>query len=76
MQVVLRGAEPGPTRLLLVGDEPLDAPRYLTWNFVSGSPELIEQAKEDWRTQRFPRVPQETEYIPLPDIPGRPVRYP
>jgi hypothetical protein len=25
---------------------------------------------------RFPRVPGETEFIPLPDLPGRPVRYP
>lgn len=75
-QVVLRGAGTGPARLLLVGGEAMDGPRYLTWNFVSSSPELIEQAKDDWRNQRFPSVPEETEYIPLPDIPGRPVRYP
>ena len=74
--VVVQGAGPGTTRLLLVGGEPMDGPRYLTWNFVSGSPDLIEQAKEDWRKQRFPRVPKETDYIPLPDILGKPVRYP
>lgn len=75
-QVILRGAGPGPTRVLLVGGEPMDGPRYIAWNFVSSSPELIEQAKEDWRQQRFPSVPKETEYIPLPDIAGKPVRYP
>lgn len=65
-----------PARLMLVGGEPMDGPRYLTWNFVSSSADRIEQAKEDWRAQRFARVPEETEFIPLPDIPGRPVRYP
>lgn len=74
--VVLRAAGAGSCRLLLVGGEPMDGPRYLTWNFVSSSVELIEQAKEDWRAQRFPKVPEETEYIPMPDIPGKPVRYP
>jgi hypothetical protein len=74
--VTLAGAGPGPTRLLLLGGEPMDGPRYLAWNFVSSSPERIEQAKDDWRHGRFPPVPGETEFIPLPDLPGRPVRYP
>jgi redox-sensitive bicupin YhaK (pirin superfamily) len=63
-------------RLMLLGGEPMDGPRYLTWNFVSSSSDRIEQAKEDWREQRFARVPGETEFIPLPELPGRPVRYP
>jgi redox-sensitive bicupin YhaK (pirin superfamily) len=63
-------------RLMLLGGEPMDGPRYLTWNFVSSSADRIEQAKEDWRAQRFAQVPGETEFIPLPDLPGRPVRYP
>lgn len=63
-------------RLMLLGGEPMDGPRFLTWNFVSSSADRIEQAKEDWRAQRFARVPGETEFIPLPDLPGRPVRYP
>lgn len=63
-------------RFMLLGGEPMDGPRYLSWNFVSSSAERIEQAKEDWRLQRFGRVPDETESIPLPDIPGKPVRYP
>jgi hypothetical protein len=61
---------------MLLGGEPMDGPRYLTWNFVSSSADRIEQAKEDWKAMRFPHVPGETEFIPLPDLPGRPVRYP
>jgi hypothetical protein len=63
-------------RVMLLGGEPIDGPRYLTWNFVSSSEDRIEQAKEDWRARRFAEVPGETEFIPLPDLPGRPVRYP
>lgn len=74
--VVLRGAGTAPTRLLLIGGEPMDGPRYIAWNFVSSSPELIEQAKNDWRQQKFAPVPEETEFIPLPDIPGKPARHP
>lgn len=63
-------------RIMLLGGEPMDGPRYLSWNFVSSSAERIEQAKDDWRHQRFAAVPEETEFIPMPDIPGKPVRYP
>lgn len=63
-------------RVAYLGGEPLDGPRYLAWNFVSSSAERIEQAKQDWREQKFDRVPGETEFIPLPEIPGKPVRYP
>jgi redox-sensitive bicupin YhaK (pirin superfamily) len=54
-------------RILLLGGEPLDGPRYLWWNFVSSSRERIEEAKADWKTGRFPSVPGETEFIPLPE---------
>lgn len=65
----------GATRLMLAGGAPLPERRHIYWNFVSSSPERIEQAKADWRAGRFARVPGETEFIPLPDDP-RPVRYP
>ena len=66
-----------PARLMLLGGEPMDGPRFLTWNFVSSSKDRIEQAKEDWRAQRFAPVPDETEFIPLPEhLNGRPVNYP
>jgi len=75
-RVMLAAVGAETARLMLLGGEPMDGPRYLTWNFVSSSAERIEQAKQDWRDQRFPKVPQETEFIPLPDLPGKPVRYP
>ena len=63
-------------RLMLLGGEPMDGPRFLSWNFVSSSAERIRQAQEDWKAQLFAKVPGETEFIPLPDLPGRPVSYP
>jgi len=67
---------PQPARVVLLGGDPMDGPRYLTWNFVSSSAERIEQAKDDWRAGRFAPVPGETEFIPLPDLPGKPAHYP
>lgn len=58
-----------PARLLLLGGEPMDGPRHIWWNFVSSSKERIEQAKADWLAGRFPPVPGETEFIPLPGPP-------
>ena len=55
-----------PTRVLLLGGEPL-GPRHIWWNFVASSEARIEKAKEDWQTRRFPEVPGETEFIPLPE---------
>lgn len=63
-------------RLLLLGGEPMDGPRAIAWNFVSSSQERLEQAKEDWSQRRFPEVPGETDRIPLPKTPGKPVFYP
>jgi redox-sensitive bicupin YhaK (pirin superfamily) len=56
----------GATRLMLLGGEPLPEQRHIFWNFVSSRPERIEQAKDDWRAQRFAAVPEEHEFIPLP----------
>jgi hypothetical protein len=56
-----------PSRLMLLGGAPMDGPRHIWWNFVSSSKERIEQAKEDWRANRFALVPgDEKELIPLP----------
>lgn len=54
-------------RGVLLGGDPLEAPRHIWWNFVASSPERIEQAKRDWREQRFPGIPGETDVIPLPE---------
>jgi redox-sensitive bicupin YhaK (pirin superfamily) len=58
---------PVPTRLLLLGGEIMDGARHIWWNFVASSKQRIEQAKEDWKAGRFARVPNETEFIPLPE---------
>ena len=55
------------TRALLLGGDPLEGQRHIWWNFVASEPDLIEQAKADWRAQRFDPVPGETEFIPLPE---------
>lgn len=69
-RVMLATEGTSPARMVLLGGEPVDGPRHLAWNFVSSSLERIEQAKQDWREQKFAKVPGETEFIPLPDIPG------
>jgi len=54
-------------RMMFLGGTALEGPRHIWWNFVSSSQERIEQAKEDWKTGRFAKVPDETEFIPLPE---------
>lgn len=61
-----RLAAPRGGRVVLVGGDPL-GPRHLAWNFVSSSVERLRAAEADWRAQRFPKVPGETEFIPLPE---------
>ncbi|MEK9284591.1 MULTISPECIES: pirin family protein [unclassified Bradyrhizobium] len=56
-----------PSRIMLLGGTALEGPRHVWWNFVSSRKERIEQAKQDWKTGRFDPVPQETEFIPLPE---------
>jgi redox-sensitive bicupin YhaK (pirin superfamily) len=54
-------------RMMFLGGSALEGPRYIWWNFVSSSRDRIEQAKEDWKSGRFAEVPDETEFIPLPE---------
>ncbi len=53
-------------RAVLIGGAPLGH-RFLWWNFVSSSRERLVQAADDWAAGRFPPVPGETEFIPLPE---------
>ena len=56
------------SRVLLLGGGTLKEERHIYWNFVSSSPERIEQAKNNWVKGRFPKVPgDEIEFIPLPE---------
>jgi redox-sensitive bicupin YhaK (pirin superfamily) len=58
----------GGAKLMLLGGAPLDGDRHIYWNFVSSSPERLEQAKADWREGRFGKVKgDEQEFIPLPE---------
>ena len=63
-------------RLMLMGGAAFTTRRYVFWNFVSSSRDRINQAKEDWKAQRFPTIPgDDQEFIPLPQVPTT-VSYP
>ncbi|WP_068827797.1 pirin family protein [Pseudomonas sp. BMS12] len=55
----------GECHLALIGGEPL-GPRRMYWNFVASEAALLERAKQDWAAWNWPKVPGETERIPLP----------
>ncbi|MBW2450880.1 MAG: pirin family protein [Deltaproteobacteria bacterium] len=54
------------TKLVIIGGSSLGR-RTVWWNLVATRKDLIEQAKQDWREGRFPKVPGESEWIPLPE---------
>lgn len=70
---VLRSGTPavieatGAARVMLVGGATLPGEYEIWWNFVSSSAERMERAKLDWKAQRFAMVPDETDFIPLPE---------
>ena len=55
--------------LVLIGGSKLDGERLIWWNFVASSRDLIDSASARWRERKFAPVPDETEFIPLPDEP-------
>jgi redox-sensitive bicupin YhaK (pirin superfamily) len=55
-----------PARVMLIGGEPLDGPRFIWWNFVSSRREQITAAASEWSAHQTPRIEGETEWIPLP----------
>jgi len=57
-------------KVMLMGGGAFTTPRHVFWNFVSSSRDRINQAKEDWKAQRFPLIPgDDQELIPLPEVP-------
>lgn len=54
-------------KIIIIGGENI-GPRHIWWNFISSRPERIEQAKQDWKQNRFPHIPGETEFVPLPAL--------
>jgi len=55
--------------MVLLGGSKLDGERLIWWNFVASSKELIDSASARWRERKFAPVPDETEFIPLPEMP-------
>lgn len=53
------------SHLVLIGGQSL-GPRRINWNFVASDPALIEQARERWINNDWPKVPGETSRIELP----------
>jgi redox-sensitive bicupin YhaK (pirin superfamily) len=70
--ITVRAGERG-ARLMLLGGETLNGPRYVWWNFVASSQEKVDAAKDawaksDWAHGRFHLPPDDDqEFIPLPD---------
>jgi redox-sensitive bicupin YhaK (pirin superfamily) len=56
-----------PARIVLLGGDPLDGPRFVWWNFVASTRERIDEAAAAWKSGGFDGVPGETEFIPLPE---------
>ncbi len=71
-RVSMKAGEQG-ARLMLLGGETLNGPRYIWWNFVASSMEKIDAAKEawregDWQDGRFQLPPtDDAEFTPLPE---------
>lgn len=68
-------AGPLGARLMLLGGDVLDGPRYLWWNFVASSKERLEHARRswaegDWEGGQFSLPPgDDSEFIPIPEEP-------
>ncbi|HEX7326680.1 MAG TPA: pirin family protein [Rhodanobacteraceae bacterium] len=62
------------THVVLLGGAPLDAPRYLWWNYVASSEAGLDAARSAWRERRWPTVAGDPEFIPLPGEPRPAVR--
>lgn len=54
------------TTIFVFGGEPFAEGRQIYWNFVASTQALIDAAKKRWAEQAFPKIPGETEFVPLP----------
>ncbi|MCC5939424.1 MAG: pirin family protein [Lunatimonas sp.] len=54
------------TTIYLFGGDPFPEERYIYWNFVHSDKEVIEQAKAQWKEQKFPNIEGESDFVPLP----------
>ncbi|TMM29597.1 pirin family protein [Polaribacter aestuariivivens] len=53
--------------IYIFGGTPFPETRTIHWNFVSSDKNLIKKAREDWKNQNWPKVPNENEFVPLPN---------
>lgn len=71
-RISLKAGDRG-ARVMLLGGETLNGPRYIWWNFVASSQDRIDAAKEAWRAGdwahgRFTLPPgDDQDFIPLPE---------
>jgi len=54
------------SHILLFGGQPFPEERFIHWNFVASDKETLEQAKADWKADRFPKIDGDDSYIPMP----------
>lgn len=54
------------TTVYIFGGEPFAEERFIYWNFVATSQAMIEDAKQRWTEQTFPKIEGETGFVPLP----------
>lgn len=54
-------------KFMIIGGDRLEKPRFMWWNFVATSQELIEKAKEDWHKGNFEMIKGEKGFVPLPE---------
>lgn len=55
------------TTVYIFGGSAFPEERFIDWNFVSSSKERLAKAIDDWKHQRFPKVPDETGFVPYPE---------
>ena len=55
-----------PSHVMMIGGES-QGHRHLWWNFVHSSRQRIDQAKQAWLGEEFDPVPNDSEFIPLPE---------
>ncbi len=55
--------------IYIFGGEPFPEERYIDWNFVSSEKQVIEEAKQKWKAQKFDKIPgDDQEFVPYPSI--------
>ena len=56
------------TQILIFGGKPLEDDVFLLWNFVSSDKDKLEQAKQDWKAKKFPKIEEDDTYVPFPEM--------